>query len=92
MARFDVEAVAEHEYLVRAASGADSAESRFSVDPGVLDELGVTGVEERTVVEHTAAFLAERQPVEDFPPIIDLDDVIASYDDYPDQLRRRVRG
>lgn len=77
----------EHEYLVRADSDGESIESRFRVDPGVLEQLGLEGADERQVVRQTAVFLAGHQPVIDFPPMLDLADVLASYDDYPEQLR-----
>ena len=38
---FQVEPVAEHEYVVRAEVGLEIVESRFRVDPAVLQQLGV---------------------------------------------------
>jgi AhpD family alkylhydroperoxidase len=91
MTQFEVESIAEHEYLIRITAEADTAESQFSVDPRVLAELGLTGSDEAQVVRWTAAFLAERQSVSDFPQMVSLDDVVASYDDYPDELRSHLR-
>ena len=89
-AEFEVEASVEHEYLVRAVSDGESIESRFRVEPGVLEQLGLEGADERQVVRQTAVFLAAHQPVIDFPPMLDLADIIASYDDYPEQLRLQL--
>ncbi|WP_354637274.1 hypothetical protein [Kitasatospora camelliae] len=41
-------------------------------------------------MEETAEFLAERQPVVDLPPMVDLDDVVACYDDYLERLEQRT--
>lgn len=89
-AQFEVEALIEHEYLVRAHSEGEWIESRFRVEPGVLEELELEGADERQVVRQTAVFLAAHQPIIDFPPMLDLADIIASYDDYPGQLRRQL--
>lgn len=89
-AEFEVEASIEHEYVVRAVADGESIESRFRVEPGVLEQLGLEGADERQVVRQTAVFLATHQPVMDFPPMLDLADIIASYDDYPEQLRLQL--
>ncbi|MDQ0822533.1 hypothetical protein QFZ79_000271 [Arthrobacter sp. V4I6] len=89
-AQFEVEALIEHEYLVRTQAEGEVIESRFRVDPGVLEQLELEGADERQVVRQTAVFLATHQPIIDFPPMLDLADVIASYDDYPERLRRQL--
>ncbi len=89
-AQFEVEMLFEHEYLVRAQAEGEVIESRIRVEPGVLEQLGVEGADERQVVRETAVFLAGHQPVIDFPPMLDLADLIASYDDFPEQLRRHL--
>ena len=89
-AEFEVESLFEHEYLVRAVSEGESIESRFRVDPDVLEQLGLVGADERQVVKQSAVFLATHQPVIDFPPMLDLADIIASYDDYPERLRLQL--
>ncbi|MCP2256404.1 hypothetical protein LX15_000087 [Streptoalloteichus tenebrarius] len=86
--RFLVEPVAEHEYLVRTEAEGQTVECRFHVDPGVLEKLGVAEADEQRVVEKSAVFLAQRQPVIDFPWLVDLQDFLVSYDDYPEELRR----
>ncbi|HKS49169.1 MAG TPA: hypothetical protein VJT49_29480 [Amycolatopsis sp.] len=91
MARqFEVEFVTEHEYVVRADSGAQVVESWFHIEPEVLRQLGVGDADESRVVERTAEFLAERQDVEDFPNLVHIEDVVATYDDYPERLRRSL--
>ena len=89
-AKFEVEPLLEHEYLVRAQIEGEVIESRIRV--GRTGAAGVAGTDERRVVSETAVFLAGRQPVIDFPPMLDLADVIASYDDFPEQLKRQLTG
>jgi hypothetical protein len=84
---FQVEFVSEDEYVVRAKDGADTVESWFHLDVDLLRQLGVENADPAKVVEQTAVFLAERQPVADFPGILYLEDLVAVYDDYPERLR-----
>lgn len=65
-------------------------ESRIRVEPDVLEQLGLQGTDEEQVDRETAVFLAGHQSVIDFPPMLDLADIIASYDDYPEQLRLQL--
>jgi hypothetical protein len=37
-------------------------------------------------------FLAERQPAADFPALIDCEDIAAAYEDFTDELLRRLRS
>ncbi|WP_430333411.1 hypothetical protein [Rhodococcus sp. ACT016] len=84
-----IEAVVDHEYRVHIDDRGDSVESEIIVHPDVLADLGFTPADEQLVVHHTAAFLAEHQPVVDFPTLVYLDEVAAAYRDYPEQLRLR---
>ncbi|HEX5114626.1 MAG TPA: hypothetical protein VFW65_05455 [Pseudonocardiaceae bacterium] len=85
--RFVIELVTEHDYLVRVDADGDTVQAEFYLDPDLLQRLGVPDADERQVVEQTAMFLAERQPVIDFPSMVDLADVLAAYVDYPQRLR-----
>jgi hypothetical protein len=80
----DVEAQGGHQYVVRLQQGEDVTESWFSVTPEVLEQLSLG--DEEDVVRRTAAFLAERQDVVDYPTVVELEDVMATYDDYPAAL------
>ncbi|WP_433567187.1 hypothetical protein ACQP1O_19555 [Nocardia sp. CA-151230] len=86
-----VEHVIDHEYRVRIDSGDETVISAFIVDPQVLTELGFAPGNEDRIVEHTAAFLAEHQPVIDFPQLVYLDEVAAAYDDYPGNLHHALK-
>lgn len=88
--QLSVEFVVDHEYRVRIADGGDSVDSEFIVSPDALAELGVDPGDEVRVVEHTARFLADHQSVLDFPTLVYLDEVAAAYDDFAEELRRRL--
>ncbi|MGV9662050.1 hypothetical protein [Nocardia niigatensis] len=88
--RITVEPVVDHEYRVQVDDGADSAESEFIVAPDVVAELGFAAADEGRIVELTAAFLADHQPIIDFPQLVYLDEVAAAFDDYQPELRRRL--
>jgi hypothetical protein len=90
--QFSVEPVTEHQFVVRATTEGGVIESWFRADPEVIEELGLDDVDEADIVKQTAVFLAGHQPVEDFPPMLDLVDVMASYDDYADTIRGQLRS
>ncbi|MFE7488655.1 hypothetical protein ACFVVU_18690 [Kitasatospora sp. NPDC057965] len=88
-----VESLGDHEHLVRVREGAAEAETRIRVTDGVLDQPQITaaGADETRIVHETVAFLVERQPVIDIPPMIDLDDLADAYGTpYLDDLGRRL--
>ncbi|MFJ9447559.1 hypothetical protein ACIRRH_37825 [Kitasatospora sp. NPDC101235] len=86
-----VEPLGDHEHLVRVREGATEVETRIRVTDGVLDLPRITGADEATIVHETVAFLVERQPVIDVPPMIDLDDLADAYGTpYLDDLTRRL--
>jgi len=78
---FEVEAVGDHEYLVRVHGAEEVAEAWLRVTPEALDDLR-TELDEVTVVRRTVAFLLRHQDATDFPAIVELEDVLASYPDY----------
>jgi hypothetical protein len=89
-APLEIEPLGDHDYLVRLGSAPSRVESRFRADPGVLENLGAGPDDERRVVAATADFLAERQDTADLPAMIDLFDVASAYEDFTDELRRRL--
>lgn len=84
---FEIEAQGDHEYVIRLHGAAEDAESWFRVSPGVLAELGARDEDEEDVVRRTVEFLARHQEVADFPRLVELEDVLASYEDYPQAVR-----
>ncbi len=78
----EIETHADHQYVVRLRDDEEVHESWFTIDPTDLERLRVVGQDEEAIVRRTAEFLAERQDVADFPDIVDIGDVVSSYDDY----------
>lgn len=86
-----IESLGDHEYLVRFPAGSETVESLMRATQGTVDHLGYPETAEMRIIAETAAFLVERQPVIDIPPVIDLDDLEAHYgDDYLHELGRRL--
>jgi hypothetical protein len=81
-ASIEIEPQGEHQYVVRLRDGEDVCETWFNITPTVLHQVRVDGEDEERVVRRTAEFLLARQSVADFPDIVELEDVIATYDDY----------
>jgi hypothetical protein len=76
----EIDAQGEDRFLVVQASELEDVRTWFTVTPEVLDRLGTDDGED--VVRRTVLFLRRHQEVADFPEVVDLEDVIASYDDY----------
>lgn len=86
----EIEPLGGHEYLIRVRTPAQVVESRFQATEGVREDLHVEDADEHRLIEATMDFLATRQGVTELPQLVDLDDIAASYDDYLDELRRRM--
>ena len=76
----EIDAQGENSYLVVQPSELEDVRTFFTVTPEVMDRLG--SEDEEDVVRRTVLFLRKHQEVADFPDVLDLDDVIAGYDDY----------
>ena len=76
----EIDAQGDHEYVVVQPSELEDVRTVFTVSPEVMDQLGSD--DEEDVVLRTVQFLRRHQDVADFPSVVDLDDVVASYDDY----------
>jgi hypothetical protein len=89
----DIEAQGDHQYVVRLRNDEAMSESWFHLAPGLLEQLHLGEDSEEKVVRRTAEFLLRHQDVSDFPDIVDLEDVIASYSDYADfMVAEQTRG
>jgi hypothetical protein len=82
-----LEALGDHDYLVRLQQGEDTVVLRVHADPAVVERIAD---EEQRVVEATAAYLIARQSVDELPEQVDLDDVAAAYDGYVEDLQRQL--
>jgi hypothetical protein len=88
----EIETHGEHQYVVRLRDDDEVTESWFTITPGLLERLRQGGEDEEHFVRHTAEFLLRRQGVADFPDIVDLEDVMATYSDYVEYLGRCAPG
>ena len=84
----EIEDQGEHQYLVRLRDEAETCESWFHITPALVDRLRSGDEAEESVVRRTAQFLVARQEVADFPQIVELEDVIATYDDFVGSMTR----
>ena len=84
----EIEAQGEHQYLVRLRDDDEACETWFNITPAVLDQVRLDGETEEQAVRRTADFLVARQGVADFPDIVELEDVIATYADFIEFMTR----
>ena len=76
----EIDAQGDNSYLVVQPSELEDVRTLVTVTPEVMDRLGAD--DEEDVVRRTVLFLRRHQEVADFPEVVDIDDVMASYDDY----------
>ena len=76
----EIDAQGENSYLVVQPSELEDVRTFVTVNADVMDRLGTD--DEEDVVRRTVLFLRKHQDVSDFPEFLDLEDVIAGYDDY----------
>jgi hypothetical protein len=88
---FRIDLVNDNQYTARAEAEGQTVESLFRTDPDYLERIGLAEADGKRVVEETARFLAEHQPVIDFPPMIDLEDIAAAYEDFAQQLQNILK-
>jgi hypothetical protein len=84
----EIETQGDHQYVVRLRDDYEACETWFNITPALLDRIRVGGEDEERVVRRTAEFLVARQGVADFPDIVELEDVIATYDDFIEVMTR----
>jgi hypothetical protein len=81
-ASIEIESQGEHQYVVRLQDDDEAGETWFNITPTVLEQVRAPDESEERVVQRTTEFLVARQGVADFPSIVELEDVIAAYEDY----------
>jgi hypothetical protein len=82
-----LEALGDHDYLVRFQQDEDTVVVRVHADPAVVAQIAD---DEQRVVEATAAYLIARQSADDLPEQVDLDTVAAAYDGYVADLHHQL--
>jgi hypothetical protein len=87
-----VEALGDHNYLIRVCTGDETVEIRVHATPEVVASIGVDDTDENRIIEATAAYLIQRQRADDLPAELDLDDVAAAYNGYITDMARLLGG
>lgn len=82
----DIEEQGDHEYVVRQTDQGETVETWFRLTPAVLDRLGVSDDEEEDLIARTVTFLKKHQDIADFPDLVEIEDVLASYEDYEESV------
>nr|WP_240563028.1 hypothetical protein [Mycobacterium sp. IS-1264] len=85
-----IEALGDHEYLVRVDQGEELVAIRMRATPEVVARIAGPDADETRVVAATIAYLIARQCPEDLPEQLDLDDIVAAYDGYLDELHDQI--
>ena len=85
-----IESLGEHRFLLTRCEDDELVEIQVYADPVVVQRIGLDGVGEQHIVRAAADFLLERQRADELPGKIDLDEVIAAYDGFIDDIRARV--
>ncbi|OMC53230.1 hypothetical protein A5745_22080 [Mycobacterium sp. IS-2888] len=85
-----IEALGDHEYLVRVDQGEELVAIRVRATPEVVARIAGPDADETRVVADTIAYLIARQCPEDLPEQLDLDDIVAAYDGYLDELHDQI--
>ncbi len=83
-----IEALGERRYLIRASLDDDKVEILVYATPSVIERLTDDPADEIRVIEATGAFLLARQRPDDLPSQLDLDEVVAAYEDFEGDVRR----
>jgi hypothetical protein len=85
-----VENLGEHRFLLSRFEGDELVEIEIYANPTVVERIGLDGVDEQRIIQAAAGFLLERQRADELPGKVDLDDVVAAYDGFIDEMRKRV--
>jgi hypothetical protein len=85
-----MESLGEHRFLLTSRDSDELVEIQLYADPAVVKRIGLEGVDEQRVIRAAADFLLERQRADELPGKVDLDDVVAAYDGFIDEMRERV--
>ncbi|MCO7221341.1 hypothetical protein [Klenkia sp. PcliD-1-E] len=84
--QYDIEPQGDGQYVVTLTDGEETVETWFRVTADSLAQLGVDAGDEADLVERTVVFLRRHQEVPDFPDMVEIEDVLATYPDYRDAV------
>ena len=89
MADMQIEDLDDDRHLVEIPHEDGPVTILVRASPAVTDLFAADG---GRVVTATVEYLLARQRPDDLPPQLDIEDVIAAYDDFEDEVRRRLAG
>ncbi len=77
-------------YQVEVRQGSTSTEHRVTVPAAMLDDLGLTGIDETTLVQESFAFLLEREPASSILGRFDLPVISRYFPEFEAEIRHRL--
>jgi hypothetical protein len=89
-----IESLGEHRFLLTTCESDELVEIQVYAEPAVVNRIGLDErdrVDEQRIVRAAADFLLERQSADELPEKIDLDEVVAAYDGFIDDMRERCQ-
>ena len=90
MSEITVTPMDERHFGVELREGDQTTTHKVAVPPEMVDDLGLGDVEPDVLVRESMAFLLEREPATSILPEFALSDISRFFDDYYDELTRRV--
>jgi hypothetical protein len=92
MSEIQVTPLEEGAYGVRVSEGDTVTDHRVTVPQAMLEDLGLTGADQETVVRESFAFLLEREPGTSILSEFSLDQIARYFPEYYEELPRRLGG
>ena len=92
MSEITVTPMDDRHYGVQLREGDVTTTHRVAVPPAMVEDLGLTDVDPDVLVRESMAFLLEREPATSILPEFALSDIQRFFDDYYDELARRVHA
>jgi hypothetical protein len=90
MSEITVTALEAGAFGVEIRQGDVTSDHRVTVPEDMVDDLGLGDVDPEVLVRQSVDFLLEREPPSSILPEFSLSDIQKYFDDYYDELRRRV--
>ncbi len=90
MSEITVTPIDDRHFGVELREGDVSTNHRVAVPSTMVDDLGLADVEPDVLVRESMAFLLEREPATSIMSEFALSDIQRYFDDYYDELTRRV--
>lgn len=84
-----IEALGDHDYLTHVPQDEDLVTIQIRANPEAVARIAGPHADETSVVAATVTYLIARQRPDDLPGQLDLEDVIAAYSDYVDELQTK---